>query len=140
MIENECKCDICVGFCTRNPGWCTPDEAQIIINKGFGNQLMKDWWVAIPNNIFLLCPASIGCENSLAPAPSIIELLWGFDKGRCTFLTENNLCKIHDFKPKECLYTHHSLPMNQELREEIVSMWDTDKGKNIVTEWENDNA
>ena len=88
-----CSCDTCAQMCKDRPCWGTPEDIKKIIDAGFRERLMIDYWVASPN-IYMLAPAIVGHENGNAP---------DYPEGRCTFLDANNLCELHTLgiKPTE---------------------------------------
>jgi hypothetical protein len=64
--------------------------------------------------------------------------------GRCTFLTEEGLCELHDkgLKPLEgrvatCKITKESTKNHAEARAFIVKRWKTKKGKATVEKFKN---
>ncbi len=92
---HDCTCHVCQAMCQQRPCWPTPDEAIAIIDAGFGPRLMLDYWAGDENtHRDILCPAIVGYERRGAP-------YW--PRGRCTFLTSDNLCELHDLglKPHE---------------------------------------
>lgn len=98
--ESVCQCDTCVSMCERRPCWPLPDEAQKLIEAGYGPRLMRDWWCRWPDDVVILSPAIVGEEGKYAP-------VW--PTGRCTFLTDNKKCELHDkgLKPFEGHVAHH---------------------------------
>lgn len=81
--------------------------------------------------IYILTPAIADCEKGEAPAhPS----------GPCTFLDENNLCRLHDLdlKPTEgrLALCHNRTPDG--LHEQIGQTWNTDEGRALIDLWEAD--
>jgi Fe-S-cluster containining protein len=111
----------------------TPDEAEKAIEQGFGARLMADWWVGKDENIFVLCPASLGYEGKDAPEISLFNLFSGL--GQCTFL-KDNLCEIHDsgFKPLLCRETL-CCGEHYPSKEQVVPLWNTDRGRALVERW-----
>lgn len=85
-----CSCKECARECAKVPGWLAPDEAIRAIEAGFAGRLM----MVQENDVLALSPARCGCEGQLA----------NHGCGRCTFLTGDGRCEIHDsgFKPIEC--------------------------------------
>lgn len=138
MSENEmkewtaCDCDECVEMCERRPCWGTPEEIDQLIQLGYGNRFMCDYWVdTLDCDINIIAPAIVGYEGKAAP-------FW--PQGRCTFLTDDNKCELHDtgFKPKEgrlAICGEAGTPDN--LHEEVAMQWDTDEARDLVTRWEN---
>lgn len=128
----NCQCSKCVNMCRSNPCWPTPDEARALITAGFADRLMTDWWEAYPDDILLLCPASRGSEGTRAPElDNISDLFAGWSKGACVFLTEANLCELHDLglKPLEGKMAMHDSTAEecQTTREHIVELWKTEQ-------------
>jgi hypothetical protein len=128
--ESVCKCDLCVGLCLDRPCWPTPEEAEALIEKGFANKLMLDWWVGGgPNddNIEIISPAIIGSEGDRAPS---------CPKGGCTFLTEQNLCELHSLKLKpvegRVATCKDEFPG---IHEDTAMSWNNKKGRGVVLKW-----
>lgn len=140
-----CKCDRCVSLCRRNPGWMTPEEAQKAIEAGFAKSLMRDWLepcdeVGNEERIYLLAPASEGCEGQDAPEFDFFTFLTNTNlcKGPCVLL-EDGLCKIHDsgFKPIQCRENHgHGKDGYVVTNYDVAKLWDTEIGKQTLANWE----
>lgn len=102
-----CTCDKCKKMCEM-PCWPLPEEAAAIEAAGFGDRLMRDWWVKVSReaggrtDTSVYCPASKGYEGMDAPEWGMWEL---GDPRRvgCTFHTEAGLCMLHSLglKPLE---------------------------------------
>ena len=125
----ECKCKICVEMCNYRPCWPTPNEARKLIDAGYSDRLMVDWYSDDESEIiYILVPALVGYEGERAP--------W-WPEGTCTFL-KNDLCEIHDLKPKEGREIDHtsSYDFCAELHKKIIHMWDNDDCKNLIERWE----
>lgn len=102
-----------VDMCRTRPCWGTPEEIAAIKAAGYADRLMLDWWVGVPR-IDIPAPAIQGYEGKSAPERP---------RGRCTFLTADDLCELHDkgLKPAEgrkacCksdtpVDTHHEVAM-----------------------------
>lgn len=147
--KKSCTCAVCVRCCQSNPGWPTPNEARAAIMAGFAGRYMRDWLepcneVGNKDRIYVLAPASIGCEGADAPEMDIGDIFSIFTnawtKGRCNFL-KNGLCEIHDsgFKPRQCRETlacevnDGGKPASDNYT--IARLWNTAKGRSVVTEW-----
>jgi hypothetical protein len=141
--SSECNCADCVGACEHRPCWGTPDEIKRIIEAGFGNRLMRDWWEGdfrddcglLEGSINMLQPAIVGHEGQRAP-------LW--PNGRCTFLTDDGLCELHaaGLKPSEgkisiCSDKAFALTgfrSGKELHEAVARTWDNEQARELVEE------
>jgi Fe-S-cluster containining protein len=142
--QDSCTCEKCVGACEHNPGWMTPQEARAAIRAGLANRLMRDWLepsdeLGNETRVWVLAPASIGCEGEDAPEMPFMAFYMGWSKGRCTFL-KNGRCEIHDsgFKPIHCRV---ALACDQEYNIiavnnfEVARLWDSDLGRQVIEEW-----
>lgn len=123
--ETQCQCDICVSMCNNRPCWPTPKEAEKLIDEGYGNRLMLDYFFGKENSIDILSPASKGSEGISAP-----HLPQG-----CTFF-DGRSCELHDkgFKPLEGRVDSCKNDDNS-VHEDIVEMWDSDEGRIVVERW-----
>lgn len=150
--RDSCTCSKCARACEHNPGWMTPDEALAAVEAGHAVRLMLDWLepsdeVGNEDRIPILCPASEGYEGEDAPEmpeEDFITLIFSpWFKGRCTFLTPDSKCEIHDsgFKPLECreaLSCNPSKEAAMNLHAQVIPrMWDTDEGRRAVSAWRN---
>lgn len=98
-------CATCVSACQRRPGWFLPGEAEkaakllgLTLVELFQQRLTADFWYedeTIATTTFVLSPLVEGQE------PGTETPLNGF-RGRCTFLTDDDRCEIHEAKPFEC--------------------------------------
>ena len=141
---SDCKgCEKGIGFCKR-PCWPIPEEAQRLIDEGYGDKLMLDFWGSggEEENIYILAPANPGYESKLAPGSDPFEFVFSMLLGRsplssgCTFQTPDNLCSLHDkgLKPFEgrrtCCKNNGS-----GLHEAVAREWDNEEAKKIVSNW-----
>jgi len=142
-----CTCDKCVSCCTRNPGWMSPEEATAAIKAGYAARMMRDRLYpddryGNDENIYILAPASQGCEGQDAPEPlCLFDYFMGWCKGRCTFLNAENRCDIHDsgFKPIQCREALACTPSSRTGREgnfAVARLWDTPEGRTTLALWE----
>ena len=136
-IYNEewtaCNCVECMRCCHYRVCWPTPEEAEKLIELGYTKRLMNDWWVGDGpdgEDIQLLCPASSGYEGDYAPS-------WPADV-KCTFLTEDNLCEIHNSgaKPMEGRLSLHGEVEN--LHETVATLWNNPEAQDLVRKWRNE--
>ncbi len=130
--ETVCACDICKGFCRRRPCWPTPDEARRLIDKGYADRLMVDYWSGDGfdgGDIYLLCPAIVGHEQNIAPFMPV---------GRCTFLTDNELCELHDpgLKPIEGRIASCKFELDSKKEHwKVVATWNNKNSQDFVDKW-----
>lgn len=130
MTETGCTCKVCVRMCAERPCWPEPKEAQAIIDAGFSQRLMRDYWVGDGDNIDIISPAIVGYEGQNAP-------FW--PAGRCTFLSADDLCELHELglKPREgreafCKEKGGSPP---NLHHDVAMTWDSDTGRTVAQTW-----
>lgn len=155
-----CTCSKCVAPCRTSPGWFTPQEAELAILAGHSERLMRDWLEPSEEHgnkerIYVLAPASVGCEGRDAPEilpndpddleamiGKVLELIGdGWEKGECTFLTEDNRCEIHKsgFKPKQCRECFGCKPDSGPDNFEMIRFWDNPEAQALVEKWRNRN-
>lgn len=144
MSRQSCKCKKCVKACETRPCWGTPEDAQKLIDAGYADRLMDDYWVAEIGkpNIHLLCPAVEGYEGGPAPEPaSFMDALFAHNMfGTCTFLTMYGECELHDKKlkplegrrawlckePRDKAYERHR---------RCAMKWDNEEAQALVKRW-----
>ena len=130
-MKTSCTCKICTLMCKNNPCWPTPDEARALIAAGYGDKLMTDWWEDYPSNVKLLCPSVVGFEGSSAPIMPGFGGFIGWTKGRCTLLTDDDLCALHEagLKPLEGRVATHDMTRedSDDVRKSIVDLWRTEQ-------------
>ena len=137
-----CSCSDCVSLCEKNPGWMTPEEALKAIASGHASRLMRDWLdpcseVGNEERIYVLAPASLGCEGADAPDFDLFSMLSGTaEKGRCTFLNNNELCDLHatDYKPRQCRESMGCADIGLD-NYEMARMWDNREGRRTISWW-----
>ena len=126
-----CTCPECVAMCQHRPCWPTPDDAQRLIEAGYADRLMVDWWFHRDKNktIYLLTPAIAGRESGEAPA---------HPEGQCTFLSVDGLCQIHDsgLKPTEGQIALCNNRTPEGLHEQIARTWDDAVAQALIDRWE----
>lgn len=113
----ECSCKECIAECTRVTGWFTPGEARLAIEAGLAERITD-----VNKSVTGLAPLA---ERG--------------NRGRCTFLTADNLCELHEtsFKPIECRTgfgcdkSDDSSPSIKEMFE----MWGSEEGKIVYQLW-----
>src|SRR3972149_5808564 len=102
-----------------------------LIEAGYADSPMLDWCFDRDQSktVCLLTPAIWGRESGEAPVhPS----------GPCTFLDEQNLCRLHDLglKPTEGQLALCNDRTPEGLHEQIGHAWDCDEGRALVDQWE----
>lgn len=132
MVPVECSCETCKAMCQR-PCWPSPDEAQKLIDVGYGPRLMNDYWVGggpDGDNIELLCPALKGYEGKSTPYSP---------RGKCTFQDEAGLCKLHDLglKPIEgrLASCKHEDGEGHRIHEDTAMTWNNPEAQQKVKDW-----
>lgn len=121
---SECSCNVCQNACKYNPGWFLPGEAEkaaehmgLSLKEFFDKFLVVNWWVGIPDDTYVLSPATVnsspGREANADPS------------GRCIFFKEGK-CSIHAVKPFECREYIHSQQGNEiyERHEQVAMAWE----------------
>lgn len=125
----ECACNQCVAMCQRRPCWGTPEDIESLLDHGYAHGLMLDYWAGEPG-FDIVAPAIVGSESQRAP-------FWPV--GPCTFLTERNLCALHDggLKPTEGAVADCKDDQQNgvTLHEQVARTWDTPKGRAVVHRW-----
>jgi len=103
-----------------------------IIEAGFAHNLMIDYYnsenISMNERTYILSGANNGNECSKAD--------WN-PKGKCSFLTNENKCLIHDIKPTmgaiACCKRDH--PNFVKENEACVATWATEEGKQLIEDW-----
>lgn len=102
MALKDCVCEKCVSACKRSPGWFAPGEAEkaaALLGMSLVHfqamYLIVDFWVG---GARVLVPRKLGVDSGFKKAT------WGsgFQPGRCALLGQDDRCRIHAEKPKEC--------------------------------------
>lgn len=128
-MATECHCQQCQLMC-QTPCWPTPEEVEVLIQKGYGPQLMIEYRIENvddkSSDIYVICPAIKGYEGKAAP---YIFNEW------CTFF-EDSLCTLHDKKLKPFEGREADCKAHQPtLRKDVLALWNTPKGKEVVESW-----
>jgi len=97
---NECKgCEKGIKYCKR-PCWPTPQEVRNLMNAGYGDRLMLDMWgrtVSGGGHIFIIAPATPGCEGTYSPDGEFLSL----DEEEFNELAAREPMKVMAFMMKE---------------------------------------
>lgn len=124
-------------MCQR-PCWGMPEDIQKLIDAGYSNRLMLDYWVGDHyehgGNIEILCPALKGFENGHAP--------WmPRDERGCTFWNHLELCDLHDkdLKPFEGKMAMHDKESSQ-YHQQVAMAWNNPEAQQIVQKWKDRNG
>jgi len=126
----ECSCEGCVSACHKKPGWFIPEEIKpaadsmgLSEKEFFDKYLAVDYYFSSTEKLFVLAPVTKrskpGVEYPLDP------------RGSCIFITDDNKCSIHAFKPYECKHYDH-LKNHDTLKEchhAIAETWSPHKDK-----------
>ena len=129
-----CDCDECRDMCKR-PCWPTVDEAQAIIDAGYGDYLMCDCHDGDGRMVYVLC-GRLKDHDMFAPPG------WPMSEAGCKFQVDG-LCILHDagLKPLEgrvvlCdakaarFFSYYD--DYRKTREAIIDDWDTPKGRELI--------
>jgi Fe-S-cluster containining protein len=125
---DSCTCNKCVSMCSR-PCWGTPKELKKIIDSGYGEKLMLDYWCKIDGDLYLLCGALVGYEGRSAPYIPF---------GTCTFLNKDNLCDIYTLRPMEARIASCNPKQKfdaKEYRHSLAKLWQKKEGQQIINDW-----
>jgi len=130
-----CDCLSCKSACKNTrPCWGTPKDIENIIDAGYGNRLMLDWWADSDDgndiDFYIITPAIKGYEGCRASYLPI---------GQCSFFNSNELCDLHELnlKPLEgqlssCKHNDEEI---SEIHKTIAHIWNAAYGKNIIKQW-----
>jgi hypothetical protein len=119
-----------VKMCIDRPCWGTPQEIKAIIDAGYGDKLMQDYWSGELNGFdspLVIGPAIVGHEGGNAP-------FW--PTGRCALLTEDRLCSLHDagLKPSEGAVACCKRG-DDGMHQRMAEAWATEEGQALAQEW-----
>ncbi len=145
-LSTECKCDKCISICSNSCGWFgsidevlgAADIMQLPINGFVHEYLIREWYYAetieipAPRKNFDRYTGSTVWHDKLlndeirANGKGFVRASWGHNLMigyACIFLTDDNLCMIHESKPYECKKTFGCKGHNTEIRHEIEDYW-----------------
>lgn len=133
LNEEGCTCARCVEMCRTYACLPTPEEAESLINAGYGDRMMLDTRPAISDPkllVLTLMPAMKGYERRISPMQLGIS--------DCSFLV-NERCALHDLdlKPLEGKFNLHDTMDDQanKIVYYIKLLWSLSSGKAIVNKW-----
>lgn len=128
LPDNECSCDDCKKMCSHVPCWGTPDEIMGLLELGYGDKMMLDYYEKEFIRIDIVCPATIMACGKVAS--------WN-RYGDCVMLNSDGLCTIHSVgKPIEGRVASCERGSTHNVRRSLATLWDTDHGKTVVELWE----
>lgn len=129
-MSESCTCQKCKDCCWHNPGWfATIDEvegaAKILgktVEEFCKEYLIREWWSGDDEKTEIPVPrrnmtrktelakkySKYWVDEEIKNDKGFIRASWGHNLMSgytCIFLTENNLCSIHESKPMECKET-----------------------------------
>lgn len=130
FVDSECDCDTCKDMCGR-PCWPTPSEALTLIDAGYSDKMMLDYWVD-DENIYVVCPANPGYGGEDAPSGGIMGMGGALTSG--CIMQVDGMCEVHKIKPAEGRKASHGLDHGQ-LHEAVAATWDTEEGEDVVKRW-----
>ena len=125
----ECNCSKCVDMCKFSPCIPIPQDAERLIEAGYGPRLMASSTI----HVKFLLPAVLQYEGRQKSWPV----------GQCTFL-KNDLCELHvlGLKPTEGKGILHNEGLNldkeildNQLHDAVIASWDTEWGWRVVWAW-----
>lgn len=133
LKPTECSCEICKNMCKR-PCWGTPEDIKRLIDAGYGDRLMHDYWKNSPeDDQAIICPALKGSEGKFAP------FIPKSEEG-CTFW-KDGLCELHEkgLKPTEGKLAYHDEKVevvdDYNLHEAVAKTWWNYEGQELSVQW-----
>lgn len=119
-------------MCLTSPCFPTPQDVEILIQAGFGEDLMKTSFVDIRNfDIYdVIAPKAI--TMTVQTKNGDLATL-----NKCTFLDTQGFCKLHKsgLKPTEGKLANHTVESDKtfDLRVEICNTWTKPENLDIVS-------
>lgn len=146
MEDFGCSCKKCINCCWINPGWFGSTDEIIKSSKILGmsivdfalEYLIQEWWagdddisIPSPRRNPKRCRLDVYKDSFLEKeiaknGKGFKRATWGhnFISGwACIFLDENEKCKIHKSKPKECRESFGCRKNNFSGRKHIKNYW-----------------
>jgi Fe-S-cluster containining protein len=107
MSMESCGCEKCISACRRDPGRLVPADLKRLASflEIGEEELRRKYLVIIParsSHVRFLAPAKIKASRFLAAPGTVVPGYYADEKGRCVFLTQDGLCRVHEAKPFEC--------------------------------------
>src|ERR1700722_14752638 len=114
---NACSCNKCSDMCRRQVCIGTPNDMLTVANNGFSEYLVSSLWL-------------VGLQIGIPPM-EMVQIKFDTKKRRCSMLTDEGLCKLHDLglKPTEGVLSsmHHN--SDKEMKQgyimysTIIALW-----------------
>ncbi len=128
-VAIECNCKSCTSMCKKNSCWPTPEEAKELLRLGYGNKMMRNYFVTRnpgEEDIYAIVPAVIGHEG---------KKFQDWFGGTCT-LYKDGLCTLHDKGLKPSHGKFASCKTSQPyLFEDIAKTWANPEAQQLVKWW-----
>jgi hypothetical protein len=130
-------------MCYHTPCIGTVDDIEKIIDAGYANNLMLDWWCGgtkdsnpFEEDVMYLIPAIVGSEGKQAKFART---------GKCSLLIDNK-CSLHDkgLKPIqgrlacckiERVFIEHGEEQDLDERIPVLHTWNTQRGLDLIERW-----
>jgi hypothetical protein len=124
--DTDCACGKCMGMCSR-PCWPTPEEANKLIDNGYADKLMLDWWTDGDGDIFIICPANPGYGGQRAS-----DYCFGVSDLHSGCMMNENGCtlKPKSLQPLEGRKAYHDHEGG--LHQSVAALWNSDAGRKVV--------
>lgn len=129
-------CTIGLSWCYRRPCWGTVNDFKKIIDNGFAEYLMIDYYIdkKINNGKLFYFLSGANSELNMCSKADFNPM------GRCMLLKEDK-CLVHCFKPilgaYTCCKSNDLAEINNEIKHVILKTWLTEEGKNLIEYWKN---
>lgn len=123
-----CDCSICRSMCHNSPCWPSPQEAKKLIKLGYGSRMMltsqSHPFDRPIRTIFVISPARQNCGGRTN------------DYGKACTFQKKGLCTLHNIcKPIEGRLAICKGPEPDNLRDQVLLLWDNPSAQKLVEEW-----
>ena len=126
--ENACSCTTCQNMCRKTPCLGTPQDILTLVNNGHKDKLKGTIWGA-------------GWSFGIGSI-EMVQPHYDKDRGACAFLSEDNLCTLHDagIKPTEgklaTCKPHGVDAFEKTLAYQVAATWKDPANKSIINKIE----
>src|SRR5579863_7456826 len=130
LKESVCDCEKCRAMC-RKPCWGTPEDISRLIQAGYGDRLMLEYWTGECDKKDIEFPAPALKEFEGGTAPFIPK-----SEGGCTFW-KDGLCELHEkgLKPTEArVVDHGELNKDIDVHGLVAQEWNNEEAQKITKE------